>query len=327
MSKFTVVQSDTFQKGIAALFGETVTVRSSDPVAGGCINQGKRIVLSNGTVLFCKQNSTRLEGMFLAEAQGLAALIGLSTRVAGPRVPTPVGLVQTKSHQFLLLEWIESGRRTVGGTGEFGVSLAAMHAAVVATTDLPGYIPEKASDTTVELPEAGSPVQQFGFVGNNYIGSTPQENTWESSWVDFFAEHRLRYQLNLAKRNGLINSNVMTLADSVLSRLSSLLPEPDHPSMLHGDLWNGNMMVDQQGSVVLIDPAVYLGHSEADIAMMELFGSPGSSFFDAYQEIIPIPSGYDDRREIYNLYHLLNHLNLFGSSYRAPVMRVLERFS
>lgn len=265
--------------------------------------------------------------MFLAEAQGLAALIGLCSRVAGPRVPEPVGLIQTAHNQYLLLEWIDTGRKTLRSTQEFAVALAALHSAVVTTDELPGSVPRAAADETVPIPEAGSPVRQYGFVGNNYIGSTPQINTWNTSWVDFFARHRLGYQLDLARRNGLTNSSMLTLADAVLQRLPELLPEPDHPSMLHGDLWSGNIMVDAHGSMVLIDPAVYLGHYEADLAMMELFGSPGPSFYEAYEHTAPLEPGYEDRRELYNLYHLLNHLNLFGGSYRGSVMRVLERFS
>lgn len=327
MPDFTVVRRENLHQGIAALFGQDVTVKSSSGIAGGCINQGKKLVLSNGRQLFCKKNRLAYKGMFLAEAQGLAALRSLATRVAGPRVPRPLGLVETADNQYLLLEWIDSGRRTVRGTEEFAVALAAMHAAVVTTAELPGYVPPAASDATGSLPVQGEIVRQYGFVGNNYIGSTPQLNTWNPSWVEFFAEYRLGYQLQLATKNGLANSSMRTLGDVLIRRLPDLLPEPEYPSLVHGDLWSGNMMVDSRGSVVIIDPAVYLGHSEVDLAMMELFGSPAPGFFDAYMGIRPIQPGYEERREIYNLYHLLNHLNLFGSSYRGSVMRVLERFS
>lgn len=326
MPAFTVIESETLQSGIAVVFGSAVGIQSSAAVAGGCINQGRRLELTDGRTVFCKQNSKALSGMFLAEAQGLAALRSLCTRIAGPHVPAPLALVYTPKNQYLLLEWIESGRRSVKATHEFAIALAAMHSAVVTTGELPGYTPDHAK-ARIKQPVSCDAIRQHGFVSNNYIGSTPQINTWTESWVDFFAEHRLRYQLDLAARKGLVNSSMRTLADAVLLRLPNMLPQPRYPSLLHGDLWSGNIMPAANDKLVMIDPAVYLGHYEADLAMMELFGSPGSGFFDAYQQIVPIEPGYEDRRELYNLYHLLNHLNIFGGGYRESVMRILERFS
>jgi fructosamine-3-kinase len=166
---------------------------------------------------------------------------------------------------------------------------------------------------------------RFGFSADNYIGQTRQKNTGTDSWIEFFRNSRLKVQMELAA--GYFDKDDRQRCQNLLDNLDNYLVEPEFPSLIHGDLWSGNVMPDQNGSPVLIDPAVYIGHYEADIAMTELFGGFSPEFYDAYHEIIPKESGYAERRDLYNLYHLLNHLNLFGRSYLTAVRRILKRYS
>ncbi|MDO4407128.1 MAG: fructosamine kinase family protein, partial [Eubacteriales bacterium] len=161
---------------------------------------------------------------------------------------------------------------------------------------------------------------------DNYIGSTPQINTPKDSWVDFFRECRLHPQVRMAYDAGYLERSAIRQADSIMERLETLLPEPDHPSLLHGDLWGGNYMTGPDGKAWLIDPATYVGHREADLAMTELFGGFSPAFYSTYRSIAHVDTGYGERRDLYNLYHLLNHVNLFGYSYVGSVLRILNRF-
>ena len=165
----------------------------------------------------------------------------------------------------------------------------------------------------------------YGLSFDNYAGSTVQVNTPHEKWSDFFRGCRLAPQLRLA--SGWLDGRTRRQADRLLERLDEYLPEPERPSLLHGDLWSGNALRGPDGKMWLIDPAVYVGHHEADLAMTQLFGGFPPAFYAAYNEVCPIDSGYARRRDIYNLYHLLNHLNLFGESYYYPVARILERYS
>ena len=176
------------------------------------------------------------------------------------------------------------------------------------------------SDSTTQLEP------RYGFPIDNYIGSTPQINTPKDSWVDFFRECRLHPQVRWAYDAGYLERSAMRQADAIMERLETLLPEPDHPSLLHGDLWGGNFMTGPDGKAWLIDPATYVGHREADLAMTELFGGFAPAFYSAYRQIANVDPEYDDRRDLYNLYHLLNHVNLFGYSYVGSVLRTLDRF-
>ena len=143
-------------------------------------------------------------------------------------------------------------------------------------------------------------------------------------WIPFFRERRLLPQLR--RGEGYLDEKDRRCAEKLLARLEELLPEPEAPSLLHGDLWSGNYITGPDGRAWLIDPAAYVGHREADLAMTELFGGYPAAFYDAYREAWPLQPGYEQRREIYNLYHLLNHLNLFGPSYLGSVRQILRRY-
>jgi len=266
------------------------SIRRVTPLGGGCINNASRLDTDNGP-LFLKVNDSTPPDMFEREAEGLSALAAPNAI----RVPKVLGA----GPDFILQEFIEAGSRRSDFWETLGAQLAALH------------------NTT-------SP--QFGFDHDNYIGSTPQINIWEADGHNFFAAHRLRFQAELARRNGRLDLANYQLLITLLSKLPSLIP-PQPASLIHGDLWSGNIHTGPNGEPVLIDPAAHYGWAEAELAMMTLFGSPPQSFFDAYESARPLAPGYRGRFDLYNLYHLLNHLNLFGESYGASVHAILQRYA
>ncbi len=280
-------QTDTPETLIRAVLGEGLSIRQRRPVGGGSINRTEVLHLSNGTHLFLKSNSARHRGLFTEEARGLLAL----STADGPGVPQPLAVGLGSERQILLLEYVSQGHRRPTFSKDLGHSLAALHRS-------------RRNDAC-------------GFDSDNHIGSTPQMNGWDTDWHRFFGEKRLLFQVRLAAKQGYVDTSMEREVEALVSRLPDLLPAPDDDasSLLHGDLWGGNVMAGPDGEPFLIDPAVYYGHREADLAMTELFGGLGREFFDAYCEAWPLESGYSDRRDLYNLYHLLNHLNLFGTSY------------
>ena len=268
-------------------FGE---VASSRGVGGGCINNGMALKTADGSSLFLKTNSDCPEDMFAREAAGLRAL----DVPGGPRVPE----AYLHGPDFLLLEDLAPAPRATTYWEDFGRQMAALHSH---TAD------------------------RFGFDADNYIGSTPQPNPWTQDGYEFYARHRITFQAEMAVKNGLLSRQELDLARSVANRLPDLVPAQP-ASILHGDLWSGNQVSDSEGSPAIIDPAAYYGWAEADLAMMVLFGSPGPAFWQAYCEVRPLESGYRERFRLYNLYHLLNHLNLFGRSYHGQAVSVLRQF-
>lgn len=288
---------------LARVFGSNIHVTHRSPVSGGDISSAARLRLSSGESVFVKENRAELAPMFAAEAEGLRAL-GEAASVSGaPPVPQVFGSGVDEGRAFILLSHIPVAPRVPGGIGtRFGRALAALHR-------------ENRRDSC-------------GFHADNWIGSTPQRNSRCGSWFEFFAEHRLGFQWELARRGGFGGPSGDRALESLQRRLSDLLPDVDNrrPSLLHGDLWGGNWLAGADGRAWLIDPAVHYGHREADLAMTRLFGGFPPGFHDAYTEAWPLEPGFDERADIYNLYHLLNHLNLFGSSYQGTVDRILHRF-
>lgn len=164
----------------------------------------------------------------------------------------------------------------------------------------------------------------YGFCGDNFIGARPQANTAHESWISFFRDCRLEPQFRSAE--SYFDRGDRKKTGRLLDRLGDFLVEPERPSLLHGDLWSGNFLTGNDGRAWLIDPASYVGHAEADIAMTELFGGFSRTFYDAYKETGLLQPGYGRRRNLYNLYHLLNHLNMFGGSYLFPVKRIIGEY-
>lgn len=280
--------------------GEEVRVIERRAVHGGDANDSYKLILSNGSALFIKTNSLEKADFFRAEAEGIAA-IGTTKAL---RVPCIHGVGTDNDYSFLLMEYIDSARPGRDFWENLGTGLARMHQA-----------------DTASFVKTG----KYGLDKDNYIGAGSQKNTAKDSWIRFFAECRLRPQFELASRY--FDTDVIRKIERLLEKLDRYLIEPEKPALLHGDLWSGNFMSDEMGQPMLIDPAVYVGCNEADIAMTELFGGFDRRFYDSYFDFIGVVPGYEDRRDIYNLYHLLNHLNLFGSSYLYAVVRIIERYS
>jgi fructosamine-3-kinase len=229
--------------------------------------------------------------MFTREAEGLDAL-----RVpGGPRVPQPY----LHGARFLLMEDLAPAPRRKDYWSTYGRQLAALHT---------------------------STNEQFGFAHDNYIGSTPQPNPRTADGYAFFAEQRLRFQARLARDKSLLNDADMTQIEGIADRLEELVPKQP-ASLLHGDLWSGNATTDSGGRPAIIDPAAHYGWAEADLAMTDLFGGFHPAFYAAYEEARPLAPGWRERFPIYNLYHLLNHLNLFGRGYYRQLKSILERFA
>ena len=291
-----IKQFSSLQSAVSDLFG--TEVQSSRRIFGGDINDAYRLTLTNGERIFMKSNPADVS-FFVAEAKGLSAIAYTGT-IASPRV---LGCGEDNGKSFLLLEFIDESRKTNDYWEKFGAQLAQLHAADTSAFVIGG---------------------RFGFGSDNYIGHTRQINTPHNDWISFFRECRLEPQFRAAERY--FNESECKRINKLLERLDTLLIEPEHPSLLHGDLWSRNFMTGSDGKAVLIDPAVYVGHAEADIAMTELFGGFSERFYAAYREAAPMQPGYEDRRDLYNLYQLLNHLNMFGGSYLASVKRILNRY-
>ena len=257
---------------------------------GGCINQTARFSDGN-TTYFVKRNRRECLAMFRAEAAGLEAIADTRTI----RVPKPVCHGVAENDAFLVLEWLELSRGNQESWREMGKRLAALH-----RYDVGG---------------------RFGWPMDNTIGATPQINGFIESWGPFFAERRLEFQWKSGVRRG---GNFPKLR-ALISRVPDMLA--DHrvrPSLVHGDLWSGNAAFADQGEPVMFDVAVYFGDREVDLAMSELFGGFPADFYRAYNEEYPLPQGYERRRTLYNLYHVLNHFNLFGGHYEAQANRMID---
>jgi len=285
--------------------GKPVRVSGS---GGGCIARARVAEFADGSRVFVK-SLENAPGMFECEANGLREL----ARSGAIRVPEVLAVGKSA----LVLEFIEEGPRRTGFSESFGRALAKLH--------------------TVNGPCCG-------FREDNFIGATPQVNTPVSphestfssanpgtgdgsDWVRFFLERRLRYQVQLAAQRG-HGSELERRLDAAESNLVELLGEAiEPPSLLHGDLWGGNYLVDERGEACLIDPAVCYGHREADLAMTQLFGGFDGDFYRAYEASFPLAPGYHRRRPAYQLYHLLNHLNLFGGGYYAQCERILRSYA
>lgn len=273
--------------------GVTFKLTRHRSIAGGCINRAA-LLEGSGQRYFVKLNQPALAPMFEAEVQGLKAIQNSRT----VRVPDPVCWGIEHDFAFLVLEYVEMGRAHADAYRTFGSKLAALHQ----TTAL-----------------------QFGWHRDNTIGSTLQVNTRTDTWIEFLRRHRLGYQLQLAADNG-ISTSTLTAGERLLNGLESFFHSyAPTPSLLHGDLWVGNFSVDTNDEPIVFDPAVYFGDREADLAMTELFGGFDQSFYDSYKDTWPVDVGYGIRKTLYNLYHVLNHFNLFGGGYGAQAQNMIHR--
>ncbi|WP_407279376.1 fructosamine kinase family protein [Aromatoleum evansii] len=284
---------DRLARALTAASGIDFAGARLNPVSGGCINRALEVA-AGGRTWFLKLNDAAALPMFEAEADGLAALAACDAF----RVPRPLAWGTTDDEAFLLLEHLqlrplasaEDGRR-------FAEALVELH-----------------RDTD----------EQFGWMRDNYIGATPQHNTPHDAWARFFVDCRLVPQLQMARAKGYAGA-LGRDADKLLERIPALfLDYRPRASLLHGDLWNGNAAIAADGTPVIFDPAVYRGDRDADLAMSELFGGFPPSFYATYRSAWPPAEGYELRKTLYNLYHILNHLNLFGRGYLGQAERMIR---
>ena len=263
------------------------------PIRGGSISQSFRLEGNDGSLYFLKLNDVRHQAMLVAEFAGLETIGATNTL----RVPHPITVGVAGDQSFIVLEHLDL--LSHGDAKLLGEQLAALH-------------------------RCTSP--QFGFSRANFIGTSSQPNTWTESWVIFWQEQRLGFQLNLARLNG-SDGELLQLGARLLESLPAFFAgHTPQPSLLHGDLWGGNHAYLADGTPTIFDPATYYGDRECDLAMTELFGGYPSEFYAAYCANWPLDRGYSIRRDLYNLYHVLNHANLFGGSYvhqSSQIMRGL----
>lgn len=276
---------------IRAALGKDFRIRSVTPVAGGDINTALKLEGPTGAV-FAKLRAASDEAMFAAEADGLHAL----SRCDAIRVPQVLGHGSADGQCFLLLEWLDiTPIRSATGARRAGEALAALHR------------------------HSG---EHFGWHADNFIGSTPQPNPQSDNWSRFFVQQRLEPQLARAAAQG-YGGELQRHGEKLCSKAPALFLEyRPQPSLLHGDLWSGNLGALPDGTPVLFDPACHFGDRDADLAMTELFGGLPLDFYAAYRAAWPLAEGYEQRKTLYNLYHVLNHLNLFGGGYLRQAERM-----
>lgn len=270
-------------------------ISNTTSLSGGCISNAYKIETTDNEQFFLKINDSNND-MFLKEADGLFEL----EKAEAIRIPR----VFIKNNNFILLEFFQQGRKSKTFFEDFGRHFAQLHQ----------YHSE-----------------HFGFYENNYIGSNPQKNLagedTKNNWINFYFKYRIYFQYKLAEKNGNstdeLKNGIKKLEDKIENILSGSL---EQPSLLHGDLWGGNYMIDENGNAALIDPAVYYGHREADLGMTKLFGGFNSEFYKAYNEFFPLPDGSEFRENIYKLYHVLNHLNLFGRGYYSQALSLINYY-
>ncbi len=274
--------------------GQLAEVRA---VSGGCISDANRVAVGaarGGTkLLFVKRNDESFLDNFRCEMDGLVRL----REPAAIAVPQPIAVGAAQGSAWLVTEWIDPGARRVDFFASFGRHLAELHRRTLG--------------------------QRIGLDRDNYLGSARQCNSAKDRWPAFVAENRIGFQLRWAKDQGLVSDPLADDCQRIIDAIDSLLEgREDRTSLLHGDLWSGNYLSDAEGQPVIIDPAIHYGCREAEFGMLRLFGSCPSEFFEAYHDAFPLPDGWQRRVRVYVLYHLLNHLNLFGRGYLGQCQSV-----
>ena len=282
---------DEIAEQIKQATNQDFVMESQVPVGGGQTNESYKLECKP-TNYFVKLNSNSRLSMFESEAIALEEI----AKIDKIRVPEPIccGIVGNKS--FLALSWIEFGPWSQSSWMELGRSIANLH--------------------------RFSTQKKFGWDQDNFIGSSPQQNPWHDNWAEFFTEQRIKFQLELAKAKGFEFDNEKKLLKAIYRRLAPHRPES---SLLHGDLWCGYVLCAIKRMPVIFDPSSYFGDREVDLAMTELFGGFPEAFYLAYNETWPVNNGYSHRINIYNLYHILNHLNMFGDSYYSQAKKIVHQ--
>ena len=262
-------------------------------LSGGCISDAYKITTKDNSNFLLKYNPSVSTDMFLKEANGLMELSKSGTI----RIPEVLGF----DKDYILLEYITTGHKKKNFFENFGMNFAKMHKFTA---------------------------ENFGFYEDNYIGSNTQKNipneTEKKDWASFYFNKRILFQLQLAEKLGNSTEELRSRISKLEEKITTIISSNEKPSLLHGDLWGGNYMIDENGQAVLIDPAVYYGNREADLGMTKLFGGFSSEFYSAYNQEFPLEDGYEYRENIYKLYHVLNHLNLFGGGYYSQALSLIK---
>lgn len=282
------------ESAITEATGSRAKIENSRTVSGGSINDSRLVSLKDGREYFVKTHgrAAGYPGMFASEYEALSLLAGAGMI----RVPEPVAY----GDNFIVLEAYREGAKGDNWYELIGRQLALLH------------------QKTVH--------EKFGFERDNYLGTTQQPNRWTESWLDFWRDQRLGWQLNLFANKTDISDPLLELGDRLMVKLDGLLGGVEEPPvLLHGDLWSGNAAADEKGDPIIFDPASYYGHREAEIGMMRLFGGFGPRCEAAYAEVWPLAPGSEERILLYRLYHELNHLNLFGRSYYQGCISTMEQ--
>lgn len=276
--------------------GQAFVARITRGAIGGSIHESY-VVEDESRRYFVKTNSASALPQFAAEARGLSLILASGT----VRAPTVVCTGDSGDFAFLVLEYLALKPASTGGQAQLGRAIAELH-----------------GNARNE--------KEYGLDQDNFIGATVQINSRSRDWVEFFRERRLRFQLELAAKQGY--GQALKSGDRLIDKLGGLFTDyTPRPSLLHGDLWSGNAGELDGGVPVIFDPAVYVGDRETDLAMTELFGGFSPAFYAAYNEVLPLDSGYGKRRILYQLYHVLNHLNLFGGAYLSQAQHMLAQLN
>lgn len=276
------------------LYSKPIKIESVKSISGGDINDAYCLFTNEGKFFIKSNLAKKFPDMFNAEAKGLKLL----AKQQVIEIPDVISVEAYMEDPFLILEFIESGRKIEGFSHVFGQELAALH---------------RKTHTS------------YGLDFDNYMGSLFQKNSFQNNWFDFFISNRLDPQYQLARNNGYFSHKYSLHFDNLYKQLQSIVPN-EVPALIHGDLWGGNYMVSSKGKPCLIDPAVYYGHRESDIAMTKLFGGFEQEFYDSYNDYFPLEKNWKQRIEIFNLYPLLIHVNLFGRSYEQSVAEIIRKF-
>ena len=284
------------ERQLSIKFGCEVKINVSNPIGGGCINHASKIVTNVGE-FFLKWNANCPADIFLREAESLAEL----KKAADENLLIPEVFASEKVDStpgFLVQEYLPPEYSNSNSDEKLGRGLAFIHQ----------YKNE-----------------YFGFYNNNYCGATLQNNSLTKSWVEFFRDNRLRFLLNLIRKERPIPISEIKIYDKLLDRIPKLIPEKSDPVLIHGDLWSGNFLISEHAPV-LIDPASYYANREMEFAIITMFGGFSQRFFDIYNEVNPLPFDWQQRNKLYQLYHILNHYYLFGGGYQSQALSVAKSY-
>lgn len=274
--------------------GSIVKITGLNTTGGGCINETCVLSTTNGKFFIKYNSATAYPGIFETEAAGLQILSDTNTI----EIPGVISYAESGSNAFLLLQYVESGIPGRNFWNAFGTKMADLHG------NTSGY---------------------YGLDHDNYIGSMVQKNNFHTDFFSFFIAERIEPQLKEARNKGAFSLSETRYFDSLFNKLPEIIP-PEKPALIHGDLWNGNYMITAKGSPCLVDPSVYYGHRESDIAMTRLFGGFHPDFYHAYNQAWPMEKDWQKRMDIFNLYPLLVHVNLFGGSYARQILQIIRQF-